>query len=1175
VTRDLAIDNHTRLEQARASAPANSAWVSANAGSGKTYVLAQRVVRLLLSGVEPSRILCLTYTNAAAGEMAIRVFDILGSWVAMPDDALRNAITLIEGREPSPGQMHLARILFARALETPGGLKIQTIHAFCEALLHQFPLEANIPGTFSVMDNLMQRQLMTQARRAVVLAAGAGPDSPIGLGFTKMMDSATDLQIDKVLDEIVEHREELAGWLDRIGGPDGADRHARQRLSFSPEETVAGLTEELSTGSVFESLDCETIASLCDATSESRAAELAKQLRGYGAARTTPKKLQCLQTLILTKSGTVRSFKKYPSKAVEEAVPGLRKHMEDEADRWNRLSPRIRTLHQIEITHPLLITAGAMIDNYTTAKRQRGLLDFDDLIERAVELLSRSDARSWVLYKLDLGIDHVLLDEAQDTSPKQWQIISALVEEFYAGQSARAADRTIFAVGDEKQSIYSFRGAEPRNFAEQRRRYVRQAKLAEKPFAKVELGLSFRSTADVLGAVDAVFALPENAAGVTFDAPPPAHTAARHNDPGSVEVWDLVEAQAGDEPENWYTPVDFAGNHQALLLAEKIANQLDRWIDHETIEATGKTVAAGDILVLVRSRDRFIGALTRALKARKIKVAGADRLAITDHIAVQDLVAVGQFTLTPYDDLGLAVVLKCPLIGMDDDQLFALTQDRFQDGREVSLFEALQQSSTPRFVDALEEINRWRDLADRLPAYEFYAHILGALDGRRKILARLGAESDDVVNAFLDAALAHEQDAVPGLQSFLQALSEDNPEIKRELDRTAGEVRIMTIHAAKGLEAPIVFLVDKCSAAFQSQHAPALYRWQEKNAEDCYLWVPASADHGDRTLALREEERRRAEEEYRRLLYVGMTRAEDRLIICGYVGGRKPSTPNWHAMVCKALELDWADIYDEKGELMWHRWKAKDSPPSIHQAKSGNEPIRQNEDLELPPWIGHKLPHETALPRPLNPSGAQAFIDDALTRDPATVSPFGDDSDDGKTPEPRRRGTVLHKLLQILPDMPQEDRSAAAHSFLKKEMSGYPDIVRHAMAESLNNVFDHPQLKNCFNTGSSSSEVPVMGTLMVGDRARVVSGTIDRLAVLDDEILILDYKTGRHAPKDQLSIPDDYIMQMALYRELISRLYPNKPVRCLLVWTHADAGPMIMEVPSSGMATALGQIAQL
>jgi len=1182
------IDPHTKAMQARASEPTHSAWVSANAGSGKTFVLSRRVVRLLLAGVEPSRILCLTYTKAAAGEMSNRVFEILGKWAVMTDAQLREELLSVEGKTPTVIQMNQARILFARALETPGGLKIQTIHAFCEALLHQFPLEANVPGKFSVMDDGQQQRLIEEARKRVIVDADAHPGSPLGQSFISMMEVATDGEIERALKNIVEQREELAEWLEQIGGPEGVGKQARHQFAYSANDTVAGLCEQAVKQSIFAIDDLRQMSNIGQSSPAAYDRNLAARIESFFLAKSPDDQLAELAKIFLTSTGGIRTYKGFAGKEVKAHFPDLEAMLEVEAPRLIKAQRRVKTFCQIVETERLMVVAEQVINQYRNDKRNRGLLDFDDLINRTGDLLTRKDARAWVLYKLDLGIDHILLDEAQDTSPQQWQIIGALVDEFFSGESAKVNRRTVFAVGDEKQSIYSFRGAEPRNFSVQRRHFLRQANAANMEFADVGLGLSFRSTSDVLGAVDTVFALEDNARGLTFDAAPPPHTAARKNDPGSVEVWDLLEGDDGEVPENWHVPVDVSTQHQALQLADKIAQQLNNWIGTEPLHAKSRPIGASDILVLVRSRDRFVGALNRALKEYDIPVAGADRLAITDHIAVQDLMALGQVMLTPDDDLSLATVLKSPLLGLNEQDLLDLTLSRFnetdiQTGKS-SLHEAMSKSTLPHIAQAFETIALWRNLVDQMPVYEFYARILSVYDGRKNMLSRLGSEAEDVIDAFLNAALDLESKDTPGLQAFLNDLTNEQPEIKREMDRTAGEVRIMTVHAAKGLEAPIVFLVDKCGPAFQAQHAPALYQWQDSDTDNGYLWARSSSQQGDVTLKLREEEQRKAEEEHRRLLYVGMTRAEDRLIICGYRGKNNPPKPNWHAMVSEALEPGWRDVFDNEGHLLWHQWNAEDTrAASLTLAPQGadDQPHRPQ---ALPDWMFHQLPTERALPKPLSPSRAQAFIDEVLVQDLKVKSLLDrqeqnegtGETDSTQDPvDPRIQGTALHKLLQVLPQFDPSERRIKAESYLVRQLPQVTDSRRSDLIDGVLNVLDDPRLKGCFDLETSGAEIPIMGKIDLSSGPRSISGTIDRLAVKKDGVYLIDFKTSTNVPQSNADLPPDYVTQMALYRELVRPLYAGKPVYCWLIWTHAPLGPVIMDLSANDLDHAMNKIAQL
>ncbi len=1184
VPQNPLVDARTREQVAIASDPQNSAWVSANAGSGKTFVLTRRVVRLLLAGCDPSRLLCLTFTKAAAGEMSNRVFKELGEWATVPDDSLRELLTDVETRTPTKDQLNRARTLFASALETPGGLKIQTIHAFCEALLHQFPLEANVPGSFSVMDDAQQKQLMQEARRELIVQAQQSPNGEIGQAFAAILGHASDAAIEKALAFIVSKRDELSGWLKHAGGPEAAMRVAKIRFQFSPDDTVEALSEDLISGSFFSGSLLDQIAAVGrdNGNPNGNDAKLAKRIDAFLSAQGTGERLASLQAVFLT-NGEPRKFSSFATKAVKDEFPDLGDKFEAETIRLAEAGQRIATLRIIEKTQPLLVFAQAMLDQYHRAKRRRGLLDFDDLVARTADLLSNSQARAWVLYKLDLGIDHILLDEAQDTSPRQWQVISELVEEFFAGKGARDGVRTVFAVGDEKQSIYSFQGAEPRLFEKHKRRFATLAKRVETAFDEARLGLSFRSTPDVLAAVDKVFSQPENASGLTFGDNYQPHTAVRRNDPGTVEVWPFEMARPQDEPESWAASPDVEDvRHQAARLAERIAADISKQVKHGSHEASGALIMPGDIIVLVRSRqDVFTVTLTRALKDHGVSVAGADRLTLTDHIAVLDLMALGRVMLTPDDDLSLAALLKSPLFGISEEALLKLARHRVGQRHEQSLFDSLEDlAGDEAFSTAFEKLIEWRKRADSMPVYEFYALILAADNGRKQYRQRLGAEVEDVLDAFLDFSMAHERNGLPGLQSFLEDLSTQQPQIKREFDSESGEVRIMTVHAAKGLEAEIVYLVDKGNAAFHGRHAPALYQWGVGEENHGWLWVPSSGEHGDATTGLFEEEKRKGEEEYRRLLYVAMTRAKDKLVVCGYCGkatkdGDPPVTdPNWHRMVSKALKNEWV-THDDGSGLSHHVWKSATSPkaqPVHHHDEAPKEPPGP---APLPGWVRHNLPAERTLPRPLNPSGAQALIEESLAEVRIAPSLLDGTVIEDYGALARRRGTAVHLLLQVLPDTPESLRRKRGLQWLAKQLPEFSPTALENLLESVERVMADPNLQPVFDPKLSRAEVPVMGRIDLASGPRPVSGTIDRIAFLDDRIVLVDFKTSAMVPETMDDIPGDYITQMALYRSLVARLYPSKPVEAWLIWTRNSEGPVTKKLPSDKMDDAFSSITAL
>ncbi|MDN2566220.1 double-strand break repair helicase AddA, partial [Aquibium sp. A9E412] len=903
------VPDDTRAEQARASDPSVSAWVSANAGSGKTHVLAQRVIRLLLSGTDPAQILCLTYTRAAAANMANRVFESLARWSLMPDDALAEAIAAIEHRRPGPDKLRMARRLFARALETPGGLKIQTIHAFCEAVLHRFPLEANIAGHFELLDPQMETALVAEARRALLTQAAAADDPALAEAFAEVLARGGEAGLDGLMSEVVAKRERLRGVIDALAGDTPPFAALFAEFGFAPHETAETVAAACWPLPGFSEAD---FAALAEAAAATGAAQVENRIlpeaRRAFAETTATRRLEALAAGFLNQKGEPygpTTFKK----ALRERLPDLETRYEKAAEAIRATADRLALYRMLQATRAALTLADRLIERYERLKRARGFLDFDDLIARTVRLLSRADVGPWVQYKLDRGIEHILLDEAQDTSPDQWRVVRRLAEEFFAGLGARDhVRRTIFAVGDEKQSIYSFQGAAPAAFAETGAAFAEAVPAAGGAFAQVRLQRSFRSTEDVLAAVDLVFSRAEVRKGLTRYDDPVDHKAIRRGAPGYVELWSMLRPETVEEPDDWTLPVDHA-SAPAVRLAETIAATIAGWLaDGETIEGTGARLTPGDVMVLVRKRDRFVHALSRSLKNRGVAVAGADRLRLTQHIAVKDLIALGRFLVQPEDDLALAAVLRSPLFDVSEAALFALCWPRADGG---SLFAALNATAQDdaALAPVAAMLERWRRQAAVRPVFELYAGILAGAGGhppmRGRFVARLGHEANDILDEFLGFCLACERSGLPGLEAFLADVETAAPEIKREMDQTRDEVRIMTVHAAKGLEAPVVFLVDPGSAPMSDSHLPRLIPFTPQGGGwpgDGVLWRAGKDVANTASRALEAEARAKGEEEYRRLLYVGMTRAEDRLIVCGYSGTRGPAAGCWHAIVTGALE---------------------------------------------------------------------------------------------------------------------------------------------------------------------------------------------------------------------------------------------------------------------------------
>lgn len=1152
--------------QQKASDPAASAWVSANAGSGKTHVLANRVIRLLLAGTDPGKILCLTFTRAAAAEMSNRIFATLGQWVTLDEDELIRRIHGVSGiAQFNADRLVQARRLFARALETPGGLKVQTIHAFCESLLQRFPLEAEVSPGFEVLEERGAQQLLVEAR-AAILSAAALDGAELNAALRAVVARLQPADFDTVLSELLSKRRESAV---QISPPDVAAR-LRALHGLDDDDT----SESIATGALGDDTDRERYVSTAEALrgSGSNDQKTADRIERFMNASEWHEKFIALRDVFLTTSLTPR--KDVVTKGFAKKHDGIAAWLNERQAAFETAYERYKAAVVCTSTEALVSIADAVIARYEARKRHRGLLDYDDLIHQTLRLFTSSSA-AWVLFKLDGGLDHILVDEAQDTSPEQWQIISRLAEEFFSGEGARGMVRTVFAVGDEKQSIFSFQGADPAQFDEMRNYFQRHVERARKPFESVPLTVSFRSTSMILSAVDRVFELPAAAKGLTQSGAAPPHEANRSDQPGMVEIWPtLVPEDSDDDDDPWYAPLDRERSRSPRArLAEQIAETVAGWLrDGEILASRDRPVRAGDILILVRRRNAFVDALVRELKSRNVPVAGADRLVLTDHIAIMDLLALARFVLLPEDDLTLATLLKSPLIAnmdgsaFDDDDLFNLAYDR-----PGSLWdEVLNRRDAPEFSAVVERLTVWRSRADRRRPYEFFAQVLGADEGRRRFIERLGAEANDPIDEFLNLALQYERQNLPSLQGFVEWTTAADTQIKRDMEHGVDEVRVMTVHGAKGLEANIVFLPDTCTMP-NRMHDPKIIDLDGNGPSDTGLipvWPIAKAYETKPVAEARELLRARQHEEYNRLLYVAMTRACDRLYVCGYETKRGRDTGCWYDMIFEALAPAAREVAGVDGAGT--RLRLEDPGGGATESDKKAQATRPVPGT-VPDWARRNAPPPPPAQRTLAPSRLE-LVHDAEGGDTVTlseqpvVSPLaGADGDRFK------RGQVIHTLLQMLPDLPAGDRRNRAAHYLSQASQGLTDEEQTEIEGAVFSVLEHPEFSTLFGP-DSRAEVPIAGRLTVkptsGDDI-VISGQVDRLVVGAREVLIVDYKTNRPAAPSVDQVAPLYVRQLAAYRLALAALFPEHQIRAYLLWTD---GPDLMEIPADAMQRALPTI---
>ncbi len=1128
----------TEALQARAADPAANAWVRANAGTGKTHVLVQRVLRLLLAGAAPEGIVCLTFTKAAAAEMAGRLTKALGEWaVAAPDDLDARLAKLLD-RAPTPEETARARRLFAHVLDTPGGLRIQTIHAFCERILRQFPLEAGIAPGFSVLAEEDSRGRMRAAMTAALEDAAGAADSPLGRALETVAGLAREDDVEALLAAVLRERMALRRMM-RAAEAEGVSLEAliAETLGAPPDAELEAVVQAQA-----EVLGGDDIARVRAALAQGgkKDATLADQLGEAEKAESRSARIKALRAALLTKAGEPKKDRGFPSNAVIAAAPDAAEALRAARDRFAELDETRIALETARASAALFTLADAVIQGYEASKQTDGALDYDDLIDRTVSLLQHGSA--WVLYRLDGGIDHLLIDEAQDNSRAQWRVAELLSEEFFAGDGAREAGRSLFAVGDEKQSIYGFQGAAPEHFAALGEAFRSRAEGARHAWHHVPLTRSFRTVAPVLQAVDLVFGGASGLGARIGASADVAHEVHRAADAGLVEMWPTEKPPERTETDA-FAPLDepAVGAEAVDRLAARIADRIKAWLDTgEILPSAGRPVRAGDILILVRKRQPFAAPMIDALKSRRIPVAGADRMRLTDQLAVMDLMALGDALLLPGDDLSLAAVLKSPLIGITEDDLFTLAH-----GREGSLWEALEEAAgdAPRFAEAEARLARWRDEALALRPFEFYAAVLDRDRARTRLIARMGPEAADAIDEFLNLALAYEETGPATLQGFLAWLRDSGSEVRRDMEQGADQVRVMTVHGAKGLEAPIVFLPDTCSMSARGG-GPVVRVPRDAQGEfgDCLVWASGESKRLPAIEQVRAAQKAADEAESYRLLYVAMTRARDRLYVTGFESRKTPGRDAgcWYDVVRDALCGVAEAVAGENGETALRLEK----PAEAVAAAAGPVSARASE-VQLPAWLSAPARTEASAAA-LQPSAKDETPHAPRSERPAEAA--------------RLRGELIHLLLERLPEVDPEQRRAEAERLVAQEAAHddatLDDAARDEAVETALGILASPDFAHLFGPGSRA-EAPIAAQLHTPTGPARLSGRIDRLVVRDDDVLVIDYKTDASVPAAAADAPPGYTAQLDAYCRALAAIFPDKRLRAFILWT---SGPALMEI---------------
>lgn len=1118
--------------QRRASDPQRSVWVSASAGSGKTKVLTDRILRLLLpdndglNQTQPHKILAITFTKAAASEMLQRINKRLSEWAIMDDETLEKDLKKLIGNAATVKQKQIARQLFAEVIDIPGGMNIMTIHAFCQSILGRFPLEAGIPPHFDAIEEDGAADLIEQARNTVISRTKNDPSSPISSAIFSLYTHQNEEQLTSHLNNILSEKKQFQSLLQKLFGIDGLYTSLCQNLKISPGTNTTDCLNDF-----FELIPqnkLKDISTILESSKSKNDQKLFVNMDFFlnDTRGSLEERFSFYKSFFLTAKSEIR--KTPVTKSISENYPDIIEFFQEQAEQCLEIDDILKRITTADLTRDLFCFAEAVLNEYQTLKDQKNVLDFDDLILKTLDLLAQDTIAPWIRYKLDEGIDHILVDEAQDTNPEQWQIIQHLCDDFFDGQTKEDISRTIFVVGDEKQSIYSFQRAAPEKFTAMRDFFEQKINTAQKDFSRVDFNVSFRSVPSVLKLVDTVFEDELTAMGIndTWQ----YHEAFRRTQAGLVEVWPLFEKEKTEDIDFWQTPFDIAETQSgASKMANHIGNTIAEWLEtKENLESYDRPIKPSDIMILVRSRTAFMDQLVRSLKIRDIPVSGVDRMVLSEQLAVQDILAAIQCALLPEDDLNLAGFLKSPFIGFNDDQLFDIAHNR-----TGSLWNALKHSANTNVLEWIDMLVR---NAGHTQPYQFINKLLerpcpaDSISGLRAIKTRIGQEAIDPINELLNQALNYERDNIPTLQDFVGRFTQNTKSLKRQMEEEGNAVRIMTVHAAKGLQAPIVILPD--TIRIPASRKPTRILWPAKTGND----VPLFLTNKEKTPSIcRDMEKKiqaKEDEEYRRLLYVAMTRAENRLYMGGYTSNQRPLEESWYFDIERAFKkLEFVeDISD--GSLRYTNPET-DKPDRKEEFTS----IITSNDTNVPNWLFTSAADEAPSLKTITPSRMLDDEDIEISLPSPSNSEFKDRF---------QRGNIIHKLLQLLPDLPIEKREEAALRYVAMAHHGLNEKTQKEILDETMAVLNDEIFAPIFGAGSQA-EVPVMGK---ADNNTLISGQIDRLLVTDNTILFIDYKTGRMPPDNQDDIPLTYRHQMQCYAKLLRQIYPDKELKGALLWTY-------------------------
>ncbi|MDA9231004.1 double-strand break repair helicase AddA [Rickettsiales bacterium] len=1125
--------------QQQASNPKNSVFVAASAGSGKTKILTDRVLRLLLNDIRPNQILCLTFTKVAAFEMKNRIYKELSEWSIITESQLQDRIFNLTAQNCSKSLLKKARSLFVRVLDDSEGLKINTIHAFCQTLMAKFPIESNIKPNFSIIDSQKENKLLLQAKDMLLKEALENKNLR-----KKIENIAVNLNEDDFLDvilELINQRSALESTIKKYHDLNNLNKQIL--LIFNSKDKDEDYIDDLiQKPDLTKNFNKEALLKIANLAKESDKKSDQNYYNLVTNYLQNPNKdnFDNYLSIFLTKDKSIK--KTIITSAIIKKDLNIKNDLLKEAKRLQNICEEINAFTIANLSIDLLNITNKMLEFYQNLKNSNNYLDYNDLISKGSELLNNKEISQWVKYKLDGAISHILVDESQDTNHNQWQIIKAISDDFFDKNDEIGEERTIFIVGDEKQSIYSFQGADPSIFNDVFYYYSQKLEQNNSKMHNISLNNSFRSKKNILQLVDNIFKEQDYKKAIS-KINIVKHNPIKLDNMGKVELWPIINVKEDDANSNkddfsWkinVKPVEKLNSKE--LLAKLIAKKIKNWLESEKIiYSENRIIEPKDIMILIKDRANNLGNLIiNNLQKEKIPVSGGDKFELSSHFLVKDLLLIAKFLLLPQDDLNLATLLKSPIIAISEEELFDVCQ--IKDRESIYLFQALKLSDNINIKKSLiflDDVQKYY-LENQNQIYQLFLYILEYKNKKVEIIEYFKEESREIIHQFLNLCLNFENSEDFGLENFVIQLQNSSLKINiGSANSELNQVKISTIHSAKGLESKIIILADSFhnSQKIYGTNSSRIL-WFKHN--DIKIPIYKSDKNCALTDGIKNADKNLSKEEYLRLLYVSLTRAEDELYIAGF--GNKSDQNCWYNIIknyglqnAKSKDSDFSKILGIKSDEFTEDDKIlyfTDENKNILNKNTENS-SNDNKKYKIPEFLTKKA--EIELFKNISyPSTIDK--NQTISNDVNIVNDFGN---------------IIHKILELfIKKLRNNDASQKINTHLDNFYPKIDSKIRLELFRQISAISNNKVLDFIY-CNKIETEIAVF----YEENNDIISGKIDLLVIKDNEIIIIDYKSNKIIEKEIDKTANKYKKQLNIYRKIISNIYPDKIIKTAIIWTY-------------------------